>query len=50
MKTWSTPFLRTVVRLQIEVVSALLGVAAANAADYPTTILSDNPVAYYRLP
>ena len=27
----------------------LLATAAANAADYPTTILGDNPVAYYRL-
>jgi len=28
---------------------ALLGVRAASAADYPTTILNDHPVAYYRL-
>jgi hypothetical protein len=27
----------------------LAGVRTANAADYPTTILGDNPVAYYRL-
>src|SRR5690348_15293133 len=27
----------------------LLAPAAANAADYPTTILADKPVAYYRL-
>jgi hypothetical protein len=28
---------------------ALAGIRAANAADYPTTILADNPLAYYRL-
>ncbi|HTQ52298.1 MAG TPA: hypothetical protein VMJ12_16445, partial [Candidatus Acidoferrales bacterium] len=27
----------------------LLGVRPASAADYPTTILADHPVAYYRL-
>src|SRR6185295_5155736 len=29
--------------------SALSNVRQASAADYPTTILSDNPVAYFRL-
>ena len=28
---------------------ALLGIRAASAADYPTTILADNPIAYLRL-
>jgi hypothetical protein len=28
---------------------AFLGIRAASAADYPTTILADHPIAYYRL-
>ena len=28
---------------------AFIGIRAASAADYPTTILADNPIAYYRL-
>lgn len=31
------------------VVTLLLGIHAASAADYPTTILADHPIAYYRL-
>ena len=29
--------------------SLLLGAGAASATDYPTTVLADNPIAYYRL-
>ena len=35
--------------LQLAAAFALLGAGAAKAADYPTTILGDHPVAYYRL-
>ncbi|MGH7969070.1 MAG: hypothetical protein ACREIC_10125, partial [Limisphaerales bacterium] len=48
MKTRPPRSLRT--RLLLPCAATLLmGLRAANAADYPTTILSDNPVAYYRL-
>ena len=35
--------------LPLTVAFALLGIRAASAADYPTTVLADNPIAYYRL-
>src|SRR5215472_15281421 len=48
MKTSRTSF---ACRNQVPLIAALIAasIRSASAADYPTTILADHPVAYYRL-
>jgi hypothetical protein len=49
MKSKSNPWVRAVKVLPYAAAFATLNAPSANAADYPTTILGDSPVAYYRL-
>lgn len=49
MKSKRTMFTRNKALLPFAVALAMAVVGAARAADYPTTILADHPLAYYRL-
>ena len=52
-KRYMKPTIKSVtwrhVSLPFAAAFVLLGMRLASAADYPTTILADHPVAYYRL-